>query len=150
MSIRQRRCAGFSLLEVLITILVISIGLLGLAALQAFSLKANQSANFRTQATSLAYMIVDRMRAHGGGPLNTTTAYYGEGSDARARADLGEWRARITAQLPGGVGTITFPGNTIVVSISWTDARWALSDAQRCTPDIEDPQTCKFSLTTTL
>ncbi|GAA0705474.1 type IV pilus modification protein PilV [Dokdonella soli] len=119
------------MLEVLVAILVLSIGLLGLAALQAFSLKANQSANFRTQATALANLIVERMRAHGGGALNTTVAYYGAGSDARAQNDLLEWQAAIAAQLPNGVGTLVFNGGNIGVSITWTDARWAIGADQQ-------------------
>ena len=60
-SIRKTR--GFSLLEVLIALLIFSFGLMGLAALQSFSVKNNQSSSFRSQATALAYMIIDNMRA---------------------------------------------------------------------------------------
>lgn len=60
----RRRAAGVTLIEVLVAVLVLSIGLLGYAALLAFSLKANQSANFRTQATVLAYEALDMIRAN--------------------------------------------------------------------------------------
>lgn len=56
--------AGFTLIEVLISVLVLAIGLLGLAGLQATGLKNNASAYHRTQATLLAYDIADRMRAN--------------------------------------------------------------------------------------
>lgn len=140
---------GFTLLEVLITILVVSVGLLGLAALQAFSLKADQSANFRTQATSMAYMIIDRMRGHGGGPLTTATAYYGNGSDDRAQRDLKEWRALIQSSLPDGTGTLVFDAGSINVQIQWTDARWAISSTERCSPTAT-PTSCTFSMRTSL
>ncbi|MFL6713216.1 MAG: type IV pilus modification protein PilV, partial [Sulfurifustis sp.] len=55
---------GFTLVEVLVTLVVLSIGLLGLAMLQLESLKHNTDAYFRTQATMLAYEIIDRMRAN--------------------------------------------------------------------------------------
>lgn len=55
---------GFSLIEVLVALLVLSIGLLGLAALQTTSLQYNSESYFRTQATFLAYDIIDRMRAN--------------------------------------------------------------------------------------
>jgi type IV pilus assembly protein PilV len=55
---------GFSLIEVLIAVLVFSVGLLGLAGLQAISLKNVHSAYLRTQATFLAYDMIDRMRAN--------------------------------------------------------------------------------------
>lgn len=55
---------GFTLIEVLVALLVLSIGLLGLAALQTTSLQLNTSSYQRTQATLLAYDIIDRMRAN--------------------------------------------------------------------------------------
>ena len=121
---------GFSLLEVLVAIVVLGIGLLGMAALQAFSLKANQSASFRTRATALAYRIVEEMRAHGGGALNTAVAYYGTGGDTRATEDLQKWNAAIANELPDGVGNIDFPGGKVKVTITWTDARWSISTPQ--------------------
>ena len=60
---RQRKQDGFTLLEVLIALLVLSIGLLGLAALQTVGLRSNQMANLRTLATQRAYDISDQMRA---------------------------------------------------------------------------------------
>jgi type IV pilus assembly protein PilV len=54
---------GFSLIEILVTILVVSIGLLGLAALQVTGLKVTESAKFRTLATLAAYGTIDRFRA---------------------------------------------------------------------------------------
>jgi type IV pilus assembly protein PilV len=55
---------GFTLLEVLVAVLVLSIGLLGLAGLQAASLRNNHSGYLRSQATILAYDYIDRMRAN--------------------------------------------------------------------------------------
>jgi type IV pilus assembly protein PilV len=55
---------GFSLLEVMIALLVLSIGLLGLAGLQTFSLKFNHQSYERTQATLLIYDIMDRIMAN--------------------------------------------------------------------------------------
>ena len=55
---------GFTLIEVLIAMIVLAVGLLGLAGLQATSLRNNQSAYNRIKATQLAYDIADRMRAN--------------------------------------------------------------------------------------
>lgn len=55
---------GFTLIEVLIALVVLSIGLLGLAGLQSTGLRFNQSAAMRSQATQLAYDMADRMRAN--------------------------------------------------------------------------------------
>src|SRR5262245_8151399 len=65
----MRSCRGFSLMEVLVAMLVLAIGLLGLSSLQAQSMKFNHDAFVRSQATILAYDIMDKMRADpGSGP----------------------------------------------------------------------------------
>ncbi len=58
---------GFTLIEVLISLFVLSVGLLGLAALQATSMASNTDSYVRTQATLIAYDIVDKMRANPSG-----------------------------------------------------------------------------------
>lgn len=57
---------GFTLLEVLIALLVFSLGLLGVAGLMVISVKTNNSAYLRTQASFLAQAMADRMRANTG------------------------------------------------------------------------------------
>jgi type IV pilus assembly protein PilV len=68
---RRMNQHGFTLLEVLIALLVLSIGLLGLAALQTTALRSNTMATTRTHATQLAYDISDRMRANVAGSYTT-------------------------------------------------------------------------------
>lgn len=64
LSLESRRLqGGTSLLEVLIAVVILSIGLLGLAGLQVASLRVNQGAMQRSQATILAYDMLDRMRS---------------------------------------------------------------------------------------
>jgi type IV pilus assembly protein PilV len=136
-----RRASGFSLLEVLITILILAIGLLGMASLQAVSMRSNQSANFRTQATALAYMIIDRMRAnsdavlHGEylAPAAAGSCGASPAATPTSRHDLETWRQQLACQLPDGQGAIRFPGSTVVVEITWTDARWSLVPSERST-----------------
>jgi len=55
---------GFTLIEILIALLVLSLGLIGLAMLQATGLRFNTESYMRSQATILAYDIIDRMRAN--------------------------------------------------------------------------------------
>jgi type IV pilus assembly protein PilV len=142
-----RRRGGFSLIEVLITILIFAIGMLGLAALQATSVRSNQSANFRTQATALGYMMIDRMRANSdavqrgeylAGLQAGSCAAAPPASPPQAAHDVAAWRQQLACQLPNGQGSISFPGGQVVVSISWNDERWSLIPS---TP---------FELTTTL
>ncbi|HID48830.1 MAG TPA: type IV pilus modification protein PilV, partial [Chromatiales bacterium] len=58
---------GFTLLEVMIALVIFSIGLLGLAGLQARGLQSNTTAQYRTTAMILAYDMADRIRANSTG-----------------------------------------------------------------------------------
>jgi len=133
----KRQVAGFSLLEVLVTVLVLSIGLLGLAGLQASSLRNNHSAFLRSQAVIKAYEGIDRMRANraaavAGSYNGTFDADYTVSdqtcssvcSNAQmAASDLREWVTALR-RLPSGQGQIavTNAGLTTVL-VSWDDDR---------------------------
>lgn len=60
----MRAQRGLTLIEVLVTVVVLSVGLLGVAAIQSFSLQSNQAAYERTQATNLAYEFADFLRVN--------------------------------------------------------------------------------------
>lgn len=108
------------MLEVLIAVLVLSIGLLGLAGLQAASLRNNYSSYLRSQATLLAYGMSDRMRANmagvtAGNYVMTSTATpaavsgcsgSGCASNQMAQNDEYEWETTLNAELPTGKGIV--------------------------------------------
>jgi type IV pilus assembly protein PilV len=73
---RNSPTRGFTLLEVLVALLIFSLGVLGMAGLLAMSVRTNHSAYLRTQATFLAQSIADRMRANASWAL-WTNAYNG-------------------------------------------------------------------------
>lgn len=128
---------GFGLLEVLITVVILAIGLLGLAALQGVSLKNNTSAYHRSQANILVSDIVDRMRANSNLITNYRSGFMaptiavrqapclaaGCSAAQMAQHDLYEWNALITSVLPGAVGNISFADPLYTVSITWDDDR---------------------------
>lgn len=110
------RASGFTLLEVLIAVLVLAIGLLGMAGLQVAGLRNNQSAYYRSQATQLAYDMADRVRANSVG-LNNGNYNNGAATnddcvinacDAAQMAgyDLARWTAELATQLPSGAGVV--------------------------------------------
>lgn len=128
---------GFTLIEVLVSTVVLSIGLLGLAGLQANNLKNNQSAYFRSQSTQLAYDIADRMRANVTASNNylsshmtvaaatqqadCTTVSAACTPEKMAQNDLYEFKSALATALPGGTATITSAGNVFTVTVSWDD-----------------------------
>lgn len=111
------------MLEVLISIVVIAFGLLGIAGLQAFALKNNQSASLRSTATVLASDIIDRIKAN---PLAADQGHYNKSSAADyttqvagclttggcgspqqlAQHDLYEWSQLVASSLPNGRGVV--------------------------------------------
>ena len=135
---------GFTLLEVLVALLVLSIGLLGLAGMQTLSLKNNNSALMRSQAVVLAYDAIDLMRSNRAGalkgsPEGADSVYTTEpvstvicgvcSSDQQAQNDVVAWKQRIIAmQLPDGEGQIEIsdvPGEGVKVRVGvrWDDNR---------------------------
>ncbi len=119
------RNQGFTLLEILLAVVVLAIGLLGLAKLQVTGLHQTHSSNLRTQATLLAYDIADRMRANRSAYLDASSNYIdppsgtttkkcewdGSSVDSctpteMAQFDMAQWRAAIANNLPGGAGTV--------------------------------------------
>lgn len=140
MTLRRAQCfprampssaAGISLIEMLVTLLVLSIGLLGVASLQVYSLRHNSGAYFRSQASVLAYDIADRMRANRSVALAGSNNYDialaaskpSSLTDVRQQ-DLNEWLTALET-LPGGDGQIACVAatRTCQVTVQWNDSR---------------------------
>jgi len=138
---------GFTLLEVMIAMVIFSIGLLGLAGLMAQSTRFNNSAQYRTQAVYLAYDMLDRMRANPdeaknpilnynislGNTPGTNTCYATTCTLTQlATADKDQWLSAVQLALPGGDGEVTLPNPTtnivFVIKIVWTDPADPASD----------------------
>ena len=75
-----RRAAGFSMIEVLVSLLVLALGLLGFALLQTMNLRYTKSADYRTHATNLAYELIDQMRANRLSAADYAAATFAAGS----------------------------------------------------------------------
>ena len=142
---------GFTLFEVLIALLIFSVGLLGLAHLQGFSMSSSYNSHLRTQATALASSIVDRMRANrdqaislnayrtdfeANPPSISIDCSTGCTPAQMAQLDLLEWKCNLgkyatenfcnglvsQVTLPNGDGEIKSVTNgQIEVTVRWTD-----------------------------
>ncbi|MEN1959066.1 type IV pilus modification protein PilV [Luteimonas sp. MJ246] len=125
--------SGFSLLEVLIALVVLAVGLLGLALLQTTNLRYTKSAEQRTKAINLASSILDTMRTN----RSELPAYVVEesafadvdpsggcGRDASltAASNLGRWMCEVKEALgPEAEGSIAVDGSTVTVEITWAE-----------------------------
>ncbi|AUM00879.1 type IV pilus modification protein PilV [Zoogloeaceae bacteirum Par-f-2] len=129
---RLRRVeTGFSLLEVLIAVLVLAVGLLGMAALQINALKNNQSSFQRTQAVMLSYYMLDAMRANRD---DVASGNYDLDKTCEVPASAGTlvsndhhfWLQAIKDNLGDAqtsCGEIACQGMTCTVTIFWSDDR---------------------------
>lgn len=126
---------GFSMIEVMVAVLVLSTSMLGLALLQVSSLRASNGAYLRSQAIVLAYDIQDRMRANASvvtlgcydldltGPLPLATCAGALLTEATHVTDLTEWRSELGSTLPQGIGSVSVdPASKVAsVTIQWQD-----------------------------
>ncbi len=124
---------GFSLVEVLVSIVVLSFGMLGMVGLQAAALQANRDAKFQSTAVNFARELAEMMRGNkevsvltAGNPyvgnfaaplapnvasycLNIASAATGcADTTAVANAQMTEWLARVDAELPGAKVVVCF------------------------------------------
>jgi type IV pilus assembly protein PilV len=130
----RKLTAGFTLIEMLVTLVIVSVGMLGIAKLTLGTVQANDSAMMRSEATVLLQQIVENMRA------NDTLAQQGQYSIALMvtpavtsvpTQDLNTWKTALQTYLPSGDGSVTTAqeinpqtgGNETVatVTVQWDD-----------------------------
>lgn len=133
--INNHKQSGFSMLEVLITILVLSFGLLGMAALVTTGMRGNNTAYYRSIATQQTLDIADRMRANlagvRAGKYNALSAVIPASNDCLAANctavqmstyDQAQWNTANSVLLPGGKGTVTgTPATGYLITMSWIE-----------------------------
>lgn len=142
--ISKNKQAGFSMIELLITILVFAIGMLGIASLQTAGMRLTRDAELTGQASVLASSMADRMR----GNITFTSTYsdvdgtdrtcLDEGSDTPeptcsvAQEEMIKWNEEIASVLPEGSGSVTNNLSTYTITITWTESQDSTqSDGQR-------------------
>jgi type IV pilus assembly protein PilV len=125
----MRNQHGTSLVEVLVAVLILGVGLLGIAAMQAVTLRNGQSSLERSQAVMHGYGILDAMRAN---VINARANSYNIGrtcavptaTGTLAQRDLNAWLAGIQNNLgPTACGTIACNTNICDITVDWLDSR---------------------------
>jgi type IV pilus assembly protein PilV len=133
-SLRRRRrtsraaARGVGLIEVLVAVLVLGIGLLGVAAMQATALRNSQSSLERSQGVMHVYTILDAMRANpqvaraGGYNMGMTCAPPSAGT--LVANDQNAWIGMLQQNLgPTACGQVTCAGAVCTISVRWDDSR---------------------------
>ncbi|MBK0053192.1 type IV pilus modification protein PilV [Stenotrophomonas sp. S39] len=136
-----RRQTGFSLLEVLIAILVLGFGLLGFAMLQTMNVRFVQSSNYRTEATNLAYDLLDQMRSNryqsgwytsasfAADSVKTAQCSRPTGDAVTVAKNIARWQCQVVQALGEGASATVLNNNgRVTVGISWGDQRWDASN----------------------
>jgi type IV pilus assembly protein PilV len=136
---RQR---GVTIVEGLVALVILSVGMLGIASLYVTSLKTGRTALLRTQAVTLVNDIIDSIRANGtagatyaiADRTKAPTSLVGCGDDGIctrdeiARRDLAAWVMALDEALPGYDASITYTDRAVgtpdvyTVSVSWQEA----------------------------
>ena len=133
------KTTGFTLLEVMVALMIFSIGLLGLAGLQASGFSSNKTADLRGHAIILAHDIAERIRANDRGNSGaydaiTTTTGPGTPGDCVlsncttpsdvAAWDIFEWKTTVANSLPGGKASVTRTGSgSFDITVMWDEDR---------------------------
>ncbi|MCV6610871.1 MAG: type IV pilus modification protein PilV [Amphritea sp.] len=129
------RCqAGVTLIEVLVTLLLVSIGLVGSLAMQARAMQDNQSAFYRSQAVNMATDLADRVRLNPQAAradnytVNTNSQPQNFNLDGRetpsqrlAKNDLRSWLTWVQASLPLARGQVRRNGDRFTIDVLWDE-----------------------------
>ena len=131
---RARLQSGFSLIEAMVSLVVVSVGMIGIAALYGQGLGATRTALSRTQAVNLAADMADRIRSNRRGGAS----YGGVGAnnncdpgggvnctpDQMAAHDLWVWNNQVAQQLPNGAGVVQYAPTvppTFTIQVTWQE-----------------------------
>lgn len=130
-----RHQSGMTLIEVLVAVLILAVGLLGAAVIQLNALKYTDSSRMISQASFIAYDMLDRVRANSGADYSwgrTESAPPSTSTASVRDLDLHDFEANIVGF--AGVsakGSVVVSGSEVTVSISWDDARGAKNRGAR-------------------
>jgi type IV pilus assembly protein PilV len=151
MFMRKNTQRGVTLVEAMIALLVISVGLLGIASLQLTAVNQNTSSLHNSQAVWYAYNMSDRIRAnisefdtYDGKDTSTSDPQDCMGSSCTpgemVDSDMADWKTMV-GNLPGGRGIVGSNADGLLISVMWDDNGTGATGTG-CDPDDADDLTC--------
>ncbi|WGT31007.1 type IV pilus modification protein PilV [Pseudomonas marginalis] len=124
-----------TLIEVLVAVLILAVGLLGAVMLQLNALKYTDSSRMTSQASFIAYDMLDRIRANSGADYSLRRGARAPASTATTSVrdvDLRDFEANIRGFAgESGKGSVAVSADEVTVSISWDDSRGANTPGAR-------------------
>ena len=128
----RSRIRVFSIVEMLVALVVLSVGMLGIAGLFVYAMLSGTSSIYRTQAVNLAADMADRIRANQQGNVAYAAAAADNDCETAdctpaqiAADDLAGWTGQLTAALPAGSGAVAVAGAaapfTYSITVSWSE-----------------------------
>lgn len=132
-----RRSHGFSLLEVLVTLVLVAIGLLGVAGMQVAAIRLGDAADIRSKGSTFIDAIAERIQTNPNNAAAYAVSLTGSVSAGAAAADVTAWKASIAQALTNGQGSITVTPdgscpavtatsrvcNLVTIVVQWSEIR---------------------------
>jgi type IV pilus assembly protein PilV len=165
--LQTKKQSGFTLLEVMVSLVIFSVGMLGLAGIQATSIQSNNIAYMRTIAMQSAYDMADIIRASADFNNNVDSTFDNVtttvGSEPTSCAQNGAtlptcttaqmaafeifyWKTNLQNSLPSGRGTVVRNGTIYTITVMWDQARTGAT-GENCSGNPADDLKC-YSLQT--
>lgn len=117
---------GFSLIEILVSMIVISVSFLGAISLQMTALKESQVSFYRNYATTISQSVIEQIRAQPNDASNFTITSAALASlPASSTSPTIDFKNSVVTLLPNGAGSITVSSanKTVVVNLSWNEGK---------------------------
>ena len=130
---------GFSLIEVMVTLVILSFGLLGVSGLLVKGISNTSASESVAKANLLMAGMADRIRANSAVAKIPSNQYLREykadmptsSSSSIAQSDVNGWLKSLEAQLPQGDGEITLDGSTLIIGVRWSNCLGTLSKSEQ-------------------
>lgn len=159
MNYKTKNSSAFTLLEVMVALVIFSVGMLGLAGIQGIALKNNSTAYYRTIAMQLSYNMSDIIRANQATDGSVAADFSSLSptlitapskdcavddqttdcnSSEMAKYDIYHWQKKLERKLPSGKGKVSQTAGVYEITVMWDEERTGATGTNCGTaPDVD-------------